>query len=196
AMVETIKSSQNYHFPCTVFTLVFLTGKASPSKDGAIIVHDFETKVLETGEVVKNFYPLQHKLIFIFTKSVQENTPKKAREWMRVINDSLTKQVDETSYTNRYIKNLLKSIEIDMVTPEENANMKEEYNRIEADKRAEAKGVVKGIAAGIAEGEKRGKQEEQLNIARALLDVLDDKTIAQKTKLTIATIRKLRKEPK
>ena len=46
--------------------------------------------------------------------------------------------------------------------------------------------TTKGIVA--------GKKAEQLNIARALLDILDDKTIAQKTKLTMATIRKLRKE--
>ncbi|MCK5716474.1 MAG: hypothetical protein KAH77_03215, partial [Thiomargarita sp.] len=54
----------------------------------------------------------------------------------------------------------------------------------------EKKGIAKGKKAGIVEG----KQTEQLNIACALLDILDDKTIAQKTKLTIARIRKLRKE--
>ncbi|MCK5716609.1 MAG: Rpn family recombination-promoting nuclease/putative transposase [Thiomargarita sp.] len=51
-------------------------------------------------------------------------------------------------------------------------------------------GMVAGKKAGIAEGLQQG----QLNIAQALLDVLDDKTIAQKTKLTITRIRKLRKE--
>ena len=194
ALVETIKSSQNYHFPSTVFTMVFLTGKKSPNSKDAILVHDFEVKGLKYGELIKDFYPHQHKLYFIFTKSVKKNASEKYSEWMRAINDSLTKEVDETSYTNRYIQNLFKSIEKDMVTPEENANMKEEYNRAEAEKVAVTKGIAEGLKAGIAEGEKRGKQEEQLNIARSLLTFLDDKSIAKTTKLTIARIRKLRKE--
>ena len=57
-------------------------------------------------------------------------------------------------------------------------------------------GKKAGIAEGLQQGEKRGKQNEQLNIARALLALLDDKSIAQTTKLTIATIKKLRKETK
>ncbi len=59
-------------------------------------------------------------------------------------------------------------------------------------------GIAEGKKAGIAAGKKagiaEGLQQGQLNIAHALLDVLDDKTIAQKTKLTITRIRKLRKE--
>ena len=61
-----------------------------------------------------------------------------------------------------------------------------------------AAGIVKGKKAGIIEGKKAGLAEGEkkgvINIARALLDILDDKTIAKKTKLTVATIKKLRGE--
>ncbi|BAZ17366.1 hypothetical protein NIES4071_92440 [Calothrix sp. NIES-4071] len=43
------------------------------------------------------------------------------------------------------------------------------------------------------EGEQKGRQEERLEIARSLLDVLDEETIAQKTGLTVGEVRRLKK---
>ncbi len=40
AMVETIASSNSYHFPMTVITIVFFTGKNSPSPDSGIMVFE------------------------------------------------------------------------------------------------------------------------------------------------------------
>jgi predicted transposase/invertase (TIGR01784 family) len=45
---------------------------------------------------------------------------------------------------------------------------------------------------GIEEGMKKGQEQEKLAVARALLDVLDDETIALKTELPIETIKELR----
>jgi predicted transposase/invertase (TIGR01784 family) len=45
---------------------------------------------------------------------------------------------------------------------------------------------------GKEEGEKEGIQEGKITVARALLDVLDDETIALKTDLPIETIKELR----
>jgi predicted transposase/invertase (TIGR01784 family) len=45
---------------------------------------------------------------------------------------------------------------------------------------------------GIEEGMKKGIEEGKITIARALLDVLDDETIALKTELPIETLKKLR----
>lgn len=42
------------------------------------------------------------------------------------------------------------------------------------------------------EGKQEGRQEERLEIARLLLDVLDEQTIAQKTGLTVAEVRRLK----
>ena len=46
------------------------------------------------------------------------------------------------------------------------------------------------LSTGLARGERKAK----LEIALALLDILDDETIALKTGLSIEEIRKLRKE--
>ena len=46
----------------------------------------------------------------------------------------------------------------------------------------------------IEEGRKEGKLEEKLEIARNLLDVLDDETIAKKTGLSIEEVKKLREK--
>ena len=63
AMVETVKSSNDYRFPVTVITLVFLTGKKTPCIDNNVLVHDFEVRSL-TGEVVENIYEHKHLLFF------------------------------------------------------------------------------------------------------------------------------------
>ena len=47
---------------------------------------------------------------------------------------------------------------------------------------------------GIEKGRKEGIQQEKIEIAKKLLDVLDDETISLKTGLTIEKIKQLRKE--
>ena len=51
----------------------------------------------------------------------------------------------------------------------------------------------KGIEKGRKEGIEKGKKEEKLIIAKNLLDVLDNETIALKTGLTISDVENLRK---
>jgi hypothetical protein len=63
-----------------------------------------------------------------------------------------------------------------------------EYDEIMALKTAEKKGEKRGIKKGLKEGEKKAKIE----IAKNLLDVLDDETISIKTGLDIETIKSLR----
>ncbi len=53
-------------------------------------------------------------------------------------------------------------------------------------------GVEQGIDIGVERGISIGVEKERLAIARNLLDVLDDATIAQKTGLSVADIRSLR----
>ncbi|EDN71555.1 hypothetical protein BGP_5871 [Beggiatoa sp. PS] len=137
AMVQTIISSSNYRFPVTVITLVFFTGKKTPSPDSGIIVHDFEPRDLVTGQLLENIYPHKHQLIFVFTNdSTHENTPSSYREWMQAIDDSLDGEVDEEKYTNPSIQALFEVIEKDKITPEERARMKDEYNEEHAKKQA------------------------------------------------------------
>jgi len=76
-----------------------------------------------------------------------------------------------------------------------------EFDEINALRTAEEKGlkkgmqqgIEKGIEQGIEKGIEKGKLDEKINIAKNLLDVLDDKTITLKTGLTLHDIKKLRK---
>ena len=55
-------------------------------------------------------------------------------------------------------------------------------------KGARAEGIEEGIAKGIAEG----RAEVIAEISRSLLDILDDRTISEKTGLAIEEVAKLR----
>ena len=49
----------------------------------------------------------------------------------------------------------------------------------------------KGLKEGREEGIKKGRKEEQIKIARSLLDILDIETIAIKTGLSIEEVKEL-----
>lgn len=55
-----------------------------------------------------------------------------------------------------------------------------------------AAGLKAGLKQGLEQGLEQGRLAEKLNIARSLLDVLDDATIAQKVGLAIAEVHDLR----
>jgi len=130
AMAETIHSSKDYHFPKVVITLVFFTEKKTPKPDNNILVQDFLMRNLK-GEVVENARGLKHQLIFVFTEDPLSDLeiPKPCQQWIEAINDTLDGQVDENEYENPLIKQLFQVISTDKTTPEEYAQMKEEYNQ-------------------------------------------------------------------
>ena len=51
-----------------------------------------------------------------------------------------------------------------------------------------------GLEQGIQQGLEQRKMQRDLEIAKNLLDVLDDETIAFKTELTVPTVRQLRED--
>jgi len=69
-----------------------------------------------------------------------------------------------------------------------------EFDEINALQTAEKKGYLNGEKEGIEKGMEKGKLEEKIDIAKNLLDILDDKTIALKTGLSMDDIKKLRED--
>jgi hypothetical protein len=178
AMVQSIISSNNYRFPVTVFTLVFFTGKKTPSPDSGIIVHDFEPKDFVTGQLLDKIYERKHKLIFVFTNdSDHKNIPSKCREWMQAINDSLDEKVDEEKYANPLIQELFCVIEKDKITPEDRARMKDEYNEEEA--------KIKGQEKAVHE------EKEKTACNLMAIGVLTEEQIANVTGLSLERIKAL-----
>ena len=54
------------------------------------------------------------------------------------------------------------------------------------------KGILKGIEKGIEKGKTEATKETKIDIAKSLLDLLDDETIAKKTTLSLKEVKKLR----
>ena len=192
ALLSQIKKSSDYTSKLKVFTIVILTSGDHHKRDVSII--DFDPKDRKN----KSLGEIDHKIIFLCPKYLQKDTPKAYRQWLEAIQDSLDEQIDESQYSIPEIQNVFQKIEEDKVTPIERAKMFQEYGEEALKQKGKEEGLVIGRAEGekkgLAEGEKRGLAEGQLNTARALLEFLDDKTIAQKTKLTVAVIKKLRRE--
>ena len=66
--------------------------------------------------------------------------------------------------------------------------------RTEGRTEGRAEGRIEGIAEGRVEGISEGERKKALQIARSLLDVLDDKVISEKTGLPIEEVTKLRNQ--
>jgi len=67
-----------------------------------------------------------------------------------------------------------------------------EFDEINALRTAEKKGIEKGIEKGMQKGAEQGAKTKAIEIAKNLLDVLDDETISLKTELSIDDIKRLR----
>jgi hypothetical protein len=138
AMAETIASSETYHFPKTVYTLVFFTDRNSPGAGKNILVHDAEMRYIANGEVIKGVFLRKHRLFFIFTKSPDSDSviSEACREWIKAIHETLNGSVCKTDYKNHQIKRLFDKIAADKTTSEERAKMKTERNQENAIKDA------------------------------------------------------------
>jgi hypothetical protein len=134
ATVETIKSSRDYSFPKTVYTLVFFTDRHSPALGKNILVHDAEMKYLVDGKVVKGVFPCKHRLFFIFVKDPEGDTQisEECQEWIKAIHETLRESVCLDNFNKPEIMTLFKRIERDKLSPETRAKMMLEYNQQDA----------------------------------------------------------------
>lgn len=179
AILEQIASSENYRPARAVYTIVVLTSGDRHQADWAVI--DFDPKT-RGGKALGE---IPHKIIYLCPKYADENTPPALREWLRAIDDTLDKTVDESQYQNPQIQRVFAAIENNLVSPQERFIMIEEYNReqLKLQEQAEAR----------QEGEKKGKQEEKFSIARAMLTKgLDVTLIADITGLSREELAELR----
>ncbi|OAD22478.1 hypothetical protein THIOM_001718 [Candidatus Thiomargarita nelsonii] len=143
AMMESIKSSNNYSFPITVVTLVFFTDRMTPLVGNGVLTSSFKMKGHDTGEEVELFGK-EHKLVFVFT-TYYSGTDDKHQEWMNAIDASMKGSINKEHYDNPNLLKMFEIIKEDNLTPDERAQMKEEYNRMEDLEIAHAKGEAKGL---------------------------------------------------
>jgi predicted transposase/invertase (TIGR01784 family) len=170
ALLEQAANYRNYKPDLTVYTIVVLTSADKHKTDVAVI--DFDPK----DRYGKSLGVIKHKVIYLAVKYVDENTPEIYRDWLSVINESLSEQIDETHYPRPELQTVIDSIAKNLVSDEEKYWMIEEYNFEEAKKkRFDEGGQAKALAI----------------VENMLANGLDLETIAKFTGLTGTEIENL-----
>jgi hypothetical protein len=139
ALLEQIINANNYRPELKVFTIVVLTSGDKHKKDVSVI--DFDPKDLKGNPLGE----IPHKMIYICPKYMDDETPKAYQEWMRAIQDSLDEQVEEDDYTVAEVRKIFDYIEKDKVSPEERAQMFDEYNEEQLKQDKFEEGIKEGI---------------------------------------------------
>ena len=121
ALLEQVVKCEDYRPKLKVFTIVVLTSGDKHKADVSVI--DFDPKK-RNGESLGE---IEHKIIFICPKYIQDDTPKEYREWLEAIEDSLDEEVDDSHYSKPEIQSVFNMIEKDKVTPEERARMFDQH---------------------------------------------------------------------
>jgi predicted transposase/invertase (TIGR01784 family) len=135
ALLEQAQNYKNYRPPLTVYTIVVLTSGDKHKTDIAII--DFDPKD-RNGKALNEIH---HKVIYLAAKYVNETTPEPYQDWLKIINDSLTENIEESNYPRPELQKAIHLIERNLVTPEERYWMIEEYNAHEREKKKFDNGV-------------------------------------------------------
>ncbi len=178
ALLEQAVNAKDYRPALAVYTIVVLTSGDKHARDMSQI--DFDPK----DRHGQGLGEIPHKIVYLCPKYLNDETPEPWREWLFAINDSLDEEVDETYYQKACVRKILASIQKNTLTPEDHARMKDEYSEDELRREEWEKAVIKG--------REEGERNKALNIARKLLDILDDATIAQTTGLSVAEVSALR----
>jgi hypothetical protein len=87
-------------------------------------------------------------VLYLSPKHVTETTPEPYREWLKLIQDSLGEQVNESNYHKTEVLKVVSLIKTDGLTPQDRARMKDEYSQEEAFRKAKDEGFSSGIEKG------------------------------------------------
>lgn len=147
ALLELIKSSEDYRPSVSVYTIVVLT--SGDKHKSPVSVIDFDPKDWQGNPLGE----IPHKVIYICPKYVNDYTPTVYREWLQVIDDSLDGVIDESLYHTPEIQKIVTRIGKNDISPEEKYWMIEEYN----DEKAKRENYEEGVAQGIEKGIEKAK---------------------------------------
>ena len=125
----------------------------------------------------KGLCEIHHKVIYLAAKYVNETTPEPYQEWLRMINESLTENIEESNYHRPELQKTISLIAKNLVTPEERYWMIEEYNAAAREKKQFDEGRL---------------QEKQTIAQGMLAKDFDLETIIELTGLTFAEIESLK----
>lgn len=156
-----------------------------------VSLHDEYTK--------KQFYD---KLIYYYIempkfKKTEKELSNRLDEWLYILNNlvDLT-DIPQTIHQNKAVKEFFDTAEFLKLSPDEQfayqQNLKARLDYINVMRYAKKVARESGHKEGLKEGLKEGERKKAVEIAKNLLDLLDDEIIAFKTGLSIDSIRELR----
>ena len=167
AILEQIaKGADNYRPPLRVLTMVVLTSGDRHRRDIATI--DFDPKDRDgvgLGEI-------PHKIVYLCPKYVDDRTPAEVKEWLQVIEKSLSQEVNESEYAREEIQELIQAIREEDISPKELAKVIEEANQ-QALLRETKEAIEQERAAAERENAAAEREKEllaQLEALRAQVD--------------------------
>ena len=159
----------------------------------------YRLKDCETNEELTDVMELH----FIELKKIKdvkrvEEVKTKLEAWLYFINQPDSELVQELEKVEIDIK----EAKAELIRLSGDRKERERYekrresrlNEISALSYAEEKGIQKGIEKGVKQGLEQGAKQEKIEIAKNLLDVLDDETISLKTGLSLEEVEKLREK--
>ncbi len=182
ALLEQITSSANYKPDMQVYTIVVLTSGDKHKTD--ILVTDFRPKKLDGTCITE----IQHKIVYVCPKYVTDKTPEPYQEWLKAINDTLDKQVEEGDYQNEIVQEIFSLIKKDEISPDEYARMKDEYSDEEYMQEQTQKAREEGMEKGMEKGREEGVLIMAKNMKEAEVAI---KTISEVTGLSLEQIESL-----
>lgn len=173
-LVEQVKNSKAYQFNRTVYTIVVLT---SPYSEGEI---DFSVAITDFNPVNEfsrkvDVYP--HQLVFVVPRMVNEKTPADIKAWLELVLDSLDGEMDESRYNSPIFGKVIDAVKLDNISPAERRVLKDEESWEDT----------------LIDENHRGRQEERIAIARALIsEGVSTEVIARSTGIPAVDIETLR----
>jgi predicted transposase/invertase (TIGR01784 family) len=159
-------------------------------KDSSKIITNF--KLLEKEEFID--YSDDIELIFVelpkFKKELQE-LKTIADQWIYFIKNAESLEYIPNNL-DKIIQNSLDALNEANLTKDELETQHKRKEFISIQKLAILKATNDGLTKGLEQGIEKGIEQEKINIAKNLLDILDDETISLKTGLEIQKIQSLR----
>ena len=159
----------------------------------------YRLKDCETNEELTDVMEL-HFIELKKIKDVQhaEEVKTKLEAWLYFINQPDSELVQELEK----IEVDIKEAKAELIRLSGDRKERERYekrresrlNEVSALSYAEEKGIQKGIEQGVKQGLEQGAKQRNIEIAKNLLDILDDETISLKTGLSIEEVKEIRKE--
>ncbi|MEA3353947.1 MAG: Rpn family recombination-promoting nuclease/putative transposase [Campylobacterota bacterium] len=188
-----LNKSEDYHLLNPVIALSIVD--FDMFEDSSSVVTNF--KLIEKEQLLH--YNDDIELIFVelpkFKKELEELENIKD-QWIYFIKNAGSLEYIPENLNNN-IKQALTSVNEANLTKDEieSQHKRKEFISIQklALMKAKDDGMAQGLEQGIEKGIEQGIEQRNIQIAKNLLDILDDETISLKTGLKVETIKQLRK---